>query len=154
MSHPTDDAETHFVEHAGLVLERFGLPRTAGRMVGFLLLAEPAHQSSRQLAEGLGVSKGSISTATRLLLASGSIERVGVAGAREDYFRLSEAGRDELLTDQIRRIGEVRALLEEGLELAATRGQAVQDRMAEAHAFYSFIERELPGVLERWHRTR
>lgn len=154
MSEPNHDAEAHFIERAGLVLERFGLPRTAGRIVGLLLLAEPEHRSSRQLAEGLGVSKGSISTATRLLLASGSIERVAVTGAREDHFRLTEAGRDELLTDQIRRIGEVRALLEEGLDLVATKGQAAQDRMKDAHAFYGFIERELPDLLDRWHRSR
>lgn len=154
MSHPSEDPETHFIEQAGLVLERFGLPRTAGRIVGCLLLADPEHQSSRQLASRLGVSKGSISTSTRLLLASGSIERVGVAGTREDHFRLTEPGQDELFTDQIRRIGEVRLLAEEGLQLVGDKSQAVQDRMKAVHEFYGFLERELPGLLERWRRSR
>lgn len=47
-----------------------------GRALGWLLVCEPPEQSAAELAETLQASKGSISTATRVLLRLGFIERV------------------------------------------------------------------------------
>lgn len=61
-----DTATAHFVESMGLTLESDGLPRIAGRIFGWLLVSEEA-QSLDDLAAELRVSKGSVSTNTRLL---------------------------------------------------------------------------------------
>ncbi|MFQ3629252.1 MAG: MarR family transcriptional regulator, partial [Cyanobacteriota bacterium] len=78
---------THFVEEVGLMFELIGLPRMAGRIFGWLLISQPPHQSSGELAEVLQASKGSISSMTRLLIQLGLIERLPLPGDRRDFFQ-------------------------------------------------------------------
>ena len=66
--------EKHFVEEVGLFFEQSGMPRMAGRILGWLLISDPSHQTTSELAEVLLASKGSISTMTRLLIRIGLIE--------------------------------------------------------------------------------
>jgi DNA-binding transcriptional regulator GbsR (MarR family) len=80
-------AKERFVEQYGLLSEREGLPRTAGRIFA-LMLVEPGPFSFSELAKRLQVSRGSISTNTRLLEGFGIIERVTRPGDRQDYFQL------------------------------------------------------------------
>ncbi|HEX7974611.1 MAG TPA: MarR family transcriptional regulator, partial [Anaerolineales bacterium] len=80
-------AKQHFVEEVALVFEEIGIARMAGRILGWLLISNPPHQSADELAEALQASKGSISTMTRLLIQADLIERIGLPGERRDYFR-------------------------------------------------------------------
>ncbi len=52
--------------------------RMAGRMLGWLLICDPPHQSMNAIADVLQASKGSISTMTRLLIQLDLIERTGI----------------------------------------------------------------------------
>ncbi len=82
------DAETDFIEGMGLILQADGMPRIAGRLMGlFVLRGGPF--SFADLAETLEISRGSVSTNTRLLEDLGVIERVAIRGERQDYFRLA-----------------------------------------------------------------
>ena len=84
----SQDAETDFVEGMGLILQGDGMPRIAGRLMGlFVLHGGPF--SFAELAQRLAVSRGSVSTNTRLLEDLGVIERVAIRGERQDYFRLA-----------------------------------------------------------------
>ncbi len=89
MSSPmTQGAETDFIEGMGLILQGDGMPRIAGRLMGlFVLRGGPF--SFNELAETLEVSRGSVSTNTRLLEDLGVIERVALKGERQDFFRLA-----------------------------------------------------------------
>ena len=82
-----DEAISTFIEQLGLNAQADGLPRIAGRMMGFLLVNGEAC-SLTSLAEELRVSRGSISTNARLLASQGMIERVAVAGERQDFYRI------------------------------------------------------------------
>jgi len=84
----TQDAETDFIEGMGLILQSDGMPRIAGRLMGlFVLHGGPF--SFTDLADRLAVSRGSVSTNTRLLEDLGVIERVAMKGERQDFFRLA-----------------------------------------------------------------
>jgi DNA-binding transcriptional regulator GbsR (MarR family) len=80
-------AKARFVEQYGLLSEREGLSRIAGRIFA-LMLVDPGPLSFSQLAERLEVSRASISTNTHLLEGFGIIERVTKPGDRQDYFQL------------------------------------------------------------------
>lgn len=80
-------AKERFVEQYGLLSEREGLSRIAGRIFA-LMLVEPGSFSFSELAERLQVSRASISTNTRLLEGFGLIERMTKPGDRQDYFQL------------------------------------------------------------------
>lgn len=84
----TQNAETDFIEGMGLILQGDGMPRIAGRLMGlFVLHGGPF--SFTKLAERLEISRGSVSTNTRLLEDLGVIERVAMKGERQDFFRLA-----------------------------------------------------------------
>src|SRR5919201_6734758 len=90
-----------FIEQVGVQFElEAGTPRMVGRVFGWLLVCDPPEQSAAELAEQLQASKGSISTATRVLLRIGMIERLRVRGERFDRFRAPPDAWDEFLWRQ------------------------------------------------------
>ena len=147
--------EKHFVEEVGIVFEQTGLPRMAGRIFGWLLISDPPHQSTAELAEALMASKGSISTVTRLLIRIGLIERISLPGVRHDYFHLrSDAWKHAIrhgLEDEIKMF---RQLAEHGLELMADKTPLTRKWLEEMRDIYAFLEREFPALLERWEQER
>ena len=88
MANTLQTEERQFAEEVGIVFEQTGVPRMAGRILGWLLISDPPHQSMEQITRDLLASKGSISTMTRLLIQIGLIERLSLPGVRRDYFRL------------------------------------------------------------------
>ena len=82
------DAQTRLVERFGVLADRAGMSRIAGRIVG-LLLQQAGDLSLDAIAHRLAVSRASISTEARRLLDAGIVERVGRPGDRKDYYQIS-----------------------------------------------------------------
>ncbi len=148
-------AERQFIEEFGIVMEQTGLPRMAGRILGWLLISTPPHQSSEQLVNGLDASKGSISSMTRFLIQVSLIERMSLPGVRRDYFRV----RADAWQNMIRRgledeIKMVRQMAERALELLADKPPLTRLWLEEMCNVYNFLEREFPTLLERWAQQR
>lgn len=148
---PSPD-ELAFVEEVGLFLEEGGRPRMAGRVVGWLLICDPPEQSAADLAAVLRASKGSISTATRLLVQARLIDRVALPGERRDYFRIRPDAWSERLRTAVAALTAFRLLTERGLALLADAPPARRDRLLAVHDFYAWFEREWPALFERWQR--
>ena len=142
-----------FAEEVGIAFEQTGLPRMAGRILGWLLVADPPHQSMEQLTSALTASKGSISTTTRLLIHHGLIERISLPGVRHDYFRLRSDTWQHMigrgLTGEIRMF---RQLAEHGLDLLGEKTTANSKWLKEMLDVYTFLEQEFPALLERWEK--
>lgn len=147
-------AKKQFVEETGLFFEQMGLPRMAGRVLGWLLISDPPHQTLHQLMETLAASKGSISTMTRLLIQVGLIERVSLPGHRRDYFRIKSRVWSQLLQQRMFQVTALRRLAEQGLDLLEGETSLVKQRLEEMHDVYAFFERELPALLDRWETER
>lgn len=145
-----------FVEHTGLYFEGAGLPGVSGRILGHLLVCEPAMQSSADLAKALETTSGSISTNTRLLLQSGLIEKVPVRGRRGTFFQIVPEAFSKQFTSKLHQTRLFRELLDEGIavleqmQVPADRAE----RIREARALYAFFEREFPLLLARWEQER
>ena len=144
----------HFIEDAGLLFERSGMPRMAGRIIGWLLICNPPHQSLPDLAEILGASKASISTMSRLLLQMGVIERVALPGQRRDHYRLKSGAFDNVMQQHLHEVSDGLQLAERGLELVAHQPSEMRQRLKEARELYAFFDREYPALLERWEKER
>ena len=127
----------------------------AGRVLGALLLAEPPGLSSSELADLLGVSAGSVSTATRELIRPGLAVRVSVPGQRQDYFRATFGANMEQFVrsrmDLNRRWG---GLMRRGELLAQHKDPAVRHQLEEIRQFYEFLESEYAAILTRWNDRR
>jgi DNA-binding transcriptional regulator GbsR (MarR family) len=141
--------ERHFVEDISLYFEQMGLPRTAGRVLGVLLISDPPPQSLTDLCERLGASKSSISTTTRLLVEMDLIERVPSPMPRRVYFQFRPGGWAVFVRERLRLWASLHQIAERGLELLRDRDPALRDRLQEAHDMFSLIEDELPALLER-----
>ena len=155
-----DDAQQseakRFVEDVGIVFEQTGLPRMAGRILGWLLISDPPYQSADELANALQASKGSISTMTRHLIQFNLIERLSLPAVRHDYFKLRPDAWEKLighgLEDEIRMF---RRLAEHGLELLSDKTPiTTKNWLKEMHDIYAFLEGEFPALLERWEQKR
>jgi DNA-binding transcriptional regulator GbsR (MarR family) len=139
-----------FIEDVGILYGEMGFPRMAGRIFGWLLLCEPPYQSAEQLATIVEASKGSISSMTRLLIQTGMVEKIGIPGKRDTYYRLRSGSWSELMRNRLPHLSAMRKLAERGLELISDRTPESRQRLQEVRDFYVFLEREIPSLLDRY----
>jgi DNA-binding transcriptional regulator GbsR (MarR family) len=143
-----------FADEIGLLYEDLGQPRIAGRVLGWLLVCEPDHQSAEDLATVLHASRGSISTTIRLLVRAGLVERQTIRGDRRTYYRIRPGAWTTVFEEQIQTAKRMRELAERGLELLNDEPVERQSRIEELRALTAFYEREAPILLARWQREQ
>ena len=107
---------SEFVERVGLLWEAEGLPRIAGRIYAVTLLS-PRPCSLDEIAEGLGVSKASVSNDTRLLAKMGFLERIGRPGDRKSYYRITDDSMERTLTTRVARLRLFQETIAAGVSL-------------------------------------
>src|SRR2546429_7142627 len=143
-----------FVEELGILLGlEAGTPRMVGRTLGWRLVCDPPEQSAAELAEWLQASKGSISTATRVLLRMGLIERVRSRGERFDRFTVRpEAWDDFLWRDE--QFSEPRRVIRLGLDGLADESHSRRVRLQELDALYAWWEKRMPQLRREYMADR
>ncbi len=146
--------ELQFIEKVGRYFEQLGFPRMAGRIFGYLLICETSQASMNELVDALQASKSSVSSMTRLLIQVDLIEAVSVFGERRDYFRIRSDAWTNQLRDRLRQATVFRQLAEEGLAVLAQAAAQRQGRLQEMRLMYTFLEREIPALIERWEKER
>ena len=137
---PTDE---HFVEKLGCFFESEGAPRTAGRILGLMLLT-PGELALDDIADRLQVSKASVSTNARKLEVGGVLERCSHPGDRRDYYRIPDGIAARLLERHLDRIRRLNQLLEEGAATAA----ASDPRIGERFRLLGLFQACAAGALE------
>ncbi len=148
------DALHNFVEEFALAYEAVGVPRVAGRILGWLMVCDPPEQTPSQLVATLGVSKASISTMTRLLTQMHLIEKVPKRGARSDFYRIRPGIWTQRVRNGLASLVIYKQLAEKGLKLMETAPPERSERLLEMHQIYSFFEEELKGMFERLEKRR
>lgn len=134
----TDKIREEFIELVGRIVQADGMPRNAGRIMG-LLIFDGTQTSFGDLAESLQISRGSVSSSSRLLEEFGLIRRVSKPGERQDYFQLEEAPYLNLLD----RAGVRQRKAREAIEKLASHldeGSEVTDRVVEFAEFHASLE--------------
>ena len=129
------------------------MPRMVARLLGYMLICDPPTQSTADLERALGVSRASISIATRLLQASGLLRRAAEPGARGYRFEIDPAFFSEQL-NAANAFGNLRRVLQHGVELAGGEDDPRAARLKAARDFYAFVERAVPEVIERFQAER
>ena len=141
-----DPLLNEFVERVGVIAQDEGLPRIAGRILG-LLVYSGEELSFSDLAERLGVSRGSISTNARMLADRSVIERVGKPGDRQDWFRVG----DDAFENLLRTVAAQAAKAHVSIAKVRDRmdGGPARERVARYAAFYEAVEEAVGAVSER-----
>jgi DNA-binding MarR family transcriptional regulator len=145
-------AELAFADRAGSFYAReYGFPPVTGRLLGYLIVCDPAQQTIADLAEALLASRSAITGAVKSLEGYHAVRRTRAAGDRVDRISIDPAaglapkGFDAAL------YREQAELAREALDLLSPDAPAARRAvLEEAAAFYDFLARRLPEVLEEW----
>ena len=141
-----------FIDGFAALMETRGVPRAAGRIFSYLQVSEPAEQTAAQISRALGVSLGTVSGMTRLLMNAGWVRRTTRRGERQAVYRAAEGTMTLAVDGVMEPIRRARALTTRGLELMAGRPDAARARLQELNDVYRFFEEWFPMILEQWHR--
>jgi len=143
-----NDAVTAFIERMGLSAQNDGLPRIAGRMMGYFII-HGGPTSLAELAAALQVSRASVSTNARILRDLGVLEATAVPGDRQDYYQLAERHYLPLLEGHVERMGAMSASLAQAeRELPPSMGDA-RARLADMHDFIDIARDHTCELIER-----
>lgn len=138
--------QSRFVEHAGRFWESVSLGRTAGRILGLLMICEPDHQSAAELVDTLGISSGSVSMQTRQLERLGLVERLTFPGDRASYYRLPDQVWTRTIDAELDRIAAMRKLAEAGEEVLPDNRP---ERITELRRVVEFFAGAWPRLIEQ-----
>jgi DNA-binding transcriptional regulator GbsR (MarR family) len=130
---PLHPAAVEFIEQLALIAEAEGLPRIAGRIVALLVIRqEPV--SFDEIVGHLKVSRGSVSTNTRLLESRGVVRRVSRLGERKDLFEAGPDFFERMLEQQLQRqraAQRIAATARRNLPASQTRAREALKQMQE-----------------------
>jgi DNA-binding transcriptional regulator GbsR (MarR family) len=146
---PAESCVPGFVDAMGLFFEEYGVPRIGGRMLALLMLAERP-MSLDGVARALRVSRASVSTNARLVLATGLIERASVPGDRRDYYVFSRDAWSHALETEMKGLAAIRRITEQGLDEIAADNAVGRERLRAAMDFAGFYEDVLRRTAEEW----
>lgn len=138
-------SQSSFAERVGRWWESVAGSRSAGLILGWLMVCEPAHQSSTELVDALKISAGSVSTQTRLLERIGLVERITFPGDRITYYQLKPHVWLQVMWGEQQRIEEMRAVAEAG---RAVMPEVRPDRVDDLARVSEFFLERWPGLMD------
>jgi HTH-type transcriptional regulator, osmoprotectant uptake regulator len=139
-----------FIEDVARLLVPWGVPQTAARLYGYLLLsAEPV--SLDRMTTDLEISKSSASVAARLLEQYTLARRHGERGSKRALYEVSD-NYEGMLTQQNRLLDAMAELLRAGA--GATASATTRDRLDEMAEFYVVTRQAMEAALRSWRERR
>ncbi|WP_369226094.1 GbsR/MarR family transcriptional regulator [Streptomyces sp. R39] len=148
------DAELIFADHVGRFYARhYGFPPMAGRLLGHLLVCDPAQQMIDELSDALLATRSAITGAVKPLESYEPARRTRSAGERMDRVSLNPAGRQPHNFDATPHM-EHAALFREGLALLTDAAPARRAPLEEMVALAEFLAERLPALRDEWHAHR
>lgn len=130
----------------GLQWESEGRPRIAGRLFA-LMLVEDRDFTLQELASLLRVSRGSMSTNTRLLESQGVIERSAKSGDRRIYYRLTAHPYGAMIESHLRRMERTRDVVAQARRELAADTKKRHARLSEIERFHKFAINAITALL-------
>jgi hypothetical protein len=129
---PVSAEQLRFIDDVAALLVPWGMPQTAARLYGYLLLSM-APISLDRISVELEISKSSASVAARLLEKHALVRRHGERGSKRVLYSVSDSYAG-LLSEQSSLIGEVGVLLQS--RAAAVSSGATATRLKAMSRFY------------------
>lgn len=146
---PDDDrrAISAFIERMGLSSQGDGMPRIAGRIIGYFII-HGGPTSLTELARALAVSRASISTNARMLRDLGVIEATALPGDRQDYYQLAPRHYVRVLEGYVHRMGALGESLDQARRDIDDDHAGAQSRLADMQHFVDTARAHTRRLLE------
>ncbi|HUY99827.1 MAG TPA: hypothetical protein VMU89_05720 [Thermomicrobiaceae bacterium] len=139
------DEQHQFIEDFGQHMMGWGLPRTTGRVYGYLLLCQGS-ASLDEIVEALGIAKSGASVAARQLVQLGMARARGERGSRRLRYE-ALIGVDAIMTARTAQTRELLERLSQGARVAPPGPQ--RERLAEmVETLQQFVD-EAPDILRQ-----
>jgi len=139
------------VEDLGVAFEKFGKSPMSSRVMSYLLLAEPPHQSFDSIREFLGASKSAISIALKTLQNEDMVKYITFSGDRKRYFLVDGKGWLKNSEEKTKNLAVLNNLLEDVLvtreDSEYTDFNKDLEKMLE---FQKFVTKEVEKILLKW----
>ena len=135
---------TEFIEKMGVFGIESGMPRSVARVIGYLLVCEPAYQSAESIAAKLQLSTGAVSNAVNLLQQAKLLKRVTFPGDRRYYYEFNPDGWKESLIARLQTLPRGIELANEGLKISKN-----NPRLEHMRDFYGVLNVELEALMAR-----
>ncbi|MGF6885663.1 putative transcriptional regulator [Nocardia sp. GAS34] len=120
----------------------YGVPPIAGRILGWLMICDPAEQSADEIATAIAASRASLATNMRVLTDAGFIRRRTKPGERTNYYRMDDRAWETVVQRRIASLAEFRGITAEGIGLAGGAGTPAR-RLQAAHDVYDWMTERL-----------
>lgn len=148
MTKPMDIVRSEFIEKTGLIAQNQGIPRVAGRVLGMLLFDGEA-VAFGDLARALQVSRGSISTSTRLLEDRALIKRLSKPGERQDFFQLAERPFPNMLARAQQELARAQADIQASVAQICDSRPDIKARVQDYADLYASLSESIQRATER-----
>jgi DNA-binding transcriptional regulator GbsR (MarR family) len=116
----------------------YGVPPIAGRILGWLMICDPAEQSAGEIGAAIGASRASLATNMRLLTDAGFVIRRTRPGERTNYYRVDDDAWESVVRRRLASLETFRDVAADGMELAGA-GSARAQRLQVAHDVYDWM---------------
>lgn len=147
---PLHEERLQLAEEFGRFFDEHGLPRTEGRILGWLVVCDPPQQSADELAGALGISRGSVSMGIRMLLRSDAAERISIPGSRKHFYRLRPGLWGYEIERRVQEATRTRDLATEGLRRLQSAPTEQLERLREMQDMYDFLADGYQELSQRW----
>ena len=135
-----------WVDQVAMYLARDGEAPIAGRILGWLMVCDPAEQSAGQISDAIGASRASLTMNLRLLTGMGFLTWRTRPGDRSMYYRMADDAWQTVVRRQIAGIAAFLDLTRQGIDLLGTGDQRDGDdhanragRVRQAHAVFTWM---------------
>jgi len=149
-----NDKQKAVIENIGINYETAGLQPAAARIMGLLYVADKPELTFDEITDCLQISKSATSNALNLLLQTGQIEYITFSGDRKRYFRLKISNWRDSFAKKIEVMTSFNKLLRQVLEVRTTETPEYNASLEELINFLDFVNQELPGLLQKWEKTK
>lgn len=135
------------IEAFSIFFESQHLPPLAGRILGWLMICDPAEQTANGIGSALEMSKGSVSTMTRLLLEMGLVEKISMIGERQYYYRMHPHAIERMLLARQAEFNRLLEIADDGIGVLEREPGADKERLLRLREMCQTINREMPGLI-------
>ncbi|TVR43814.1 MAG: hypothetical protein EA394_00785 [Bacteroidia bacterium] len=152
---PEYNERANFIEETGMIFERLGVTRMAGRILGYLMVSDKEHVSFDELTQVLQASKSSISTNLKALVNVEFVKPHTLPGDRKTYYMLSPD--IDWRGYIIRRFENIRTMndhFKKGLSLRVNPKDQVSKWLSGTVEFYDWLLKEYPGFMDQWQEEK
>jgi len=133
-----------FIEQMELFGHDTGMPRSLARVIGFLLVCEPAAQSAKNLQDTLSLSAGAVSNTLAALRASGMVRPVSVPGVRSMLYEMDSTSWKRNAARRLKASTRAVKIAEQGLEF-----QPNNERLKAMHHLYEVFDVEADALIAK-----